>query len=150
MKKLHMGMLFLLGLTTAVVYPRALSDGLKRPASVAENNDHSYEKGHAVRPKRKTMTTSWYGRKFHGKKTASGRRFNMYALTAAHRVLPFGTRLKLRNPNNQKQVVVTITDRGPHIEGRHLDISRKAAEALKMVRDGVAVLHVKILKTSSS
>lgn len=73
------------------------------------------------------VNTSYY---WQGKKTASGERFNPHGLSAAHRTLPFGTILNLRNPKNNKTVTVRINDRGPFIKGRHLDISLGAANAL--------------------
>jgi rare lipoprotein A len=63
---------------------------------------------------------SWYGANFHGKETASGEIFNMNALTAAHKTMPFGTILKVTNPSNKRSVVVRINDRGPFVDGRDL------------------------------
>lgn len=73
---------------------------------------------------------SWYGPGFHGRKTASGERFDMGELTAAHKTLPFGTRVLVHNPRNGKQVVVRINDRGPFVAGRVIDLSKAAAAAL--------------------
>jgi rare lipoprotein A len=75
---------------------------------------------------------SWYGPGFHGKKTASGQRFNQHALTAAHPRLPLGTRARVTNLHNGKEVEVTINDRGPHGSGRIIDLSRAAAKKLAM------------------
>ena len=75
---------------------------------------------------------SWYGPGFHGKKTASGQRFNQYALTAAHPRLPLGTRARVTNLHNGKAVDVTINDRGPYHGGRIIDLSRGAAKRLAM------------------
>ena len=85
-------------------------------------------------------TASWYGPGFHGKKTASGKRFNQNALTAAHRSLPLGTRAKVTNLPNGKAVMVTINDRGPYYGGRVIDLSRAAAHRLAM--DGTARVSV--------
>lgn len=82
----------------------------------------------AERPQ--TGVASWYGPQHHGKKTASGRIFNQYALTAAHPSLPFGSRVKVTNLANDREVVVTITDRGPYSHGRIIDLSRAAAQKL--------------------
>lgn len=79
---------------------------------------------------------SWYGPRFHGRKTASGVRFNKHALTCAHRTLPFGTVLEVLNPKNGKKVEVVVNDRGPYIRGRMIDLSYGAAKALDMVRSG--------------
>ena len=71
--------------------------------------------------------TSYYGNKFHGKRTASGSIFNMNSLTAAHRTLPFGTKVEVTNNKTKQSVIVRITDRGPFIKGRILDLSKGAA-----------------------
>ena len=88
---------------------------------------------------------SWYGAKHHGRKTASGERFDQNALTAAHRQLPFGTQVLVTNLNNQKSVVVRINDRGPYARNRLIDLSKKAAEQLDMLRDGVVPVRVERL-----
>lgn len=74
--------------------------------------------------------TSYYGAKFHGKRTASGSIFNMNALTAAHKTLPFGTEVEVTNKKTNESVVVKITDRGPFIRGRILDLSKAAASRI--------------------
>ena len=81
---------------------------------------------------------SWYGPGFHGKRTASGERFDMNELTAAHRTLPFGTRLRVRNARNGLEVVVRINDRGPHVRDRIIDLSKAAAAALDLLQAGEA------------
>ena len=73
---------------------------------------------------------SWYGPGFHGRTTANGEKFDMHELTAAHKTLPFGTRVLVHNPRTGKEVVVRINDRGPFIKGRMLDLSKAAAKAL--------------------
>lgn len=74
---------------------------------------------------------SWYGPGFHGKRTASGAIYNMYAMTAAHKSLPFGSKVKVTNLNNNKSVVVKINDRGPFKPGRVIDLSKKANQMIK-------------------
>ena len=81
---------------------------------------------------------SWYGPGFHGKRTASGERFDMNELTAAHRTLAFGTRVRVRNTQNGREVVVRINDRGPRIADRIIDLSKAAAAALDMLQAGEA------------
>ena len=81
---------------------------------------------------------SWYGQKFHGRKTASGERFDMHELTAAHPSLPFGTLVEVRNLDNGRKVVVRINDRGPSVAGRIIDVSHAAAVELGMIDRGVA------------
>ena len=80
---------------------------------------------------------AWYGRKFAGRKTASGQRFNPGAMTMAHKTLPFGTRVKVTNLTNNKSVVVRVNDRGPTQADRIGDVSQAAAAQLRMLRSGV-------------
>lgn len=77
-----------------------------------------------------TGIASWYGRAFHGRRTASGERFDMRAMTAAHRSLPFHSLVRVRNPANGREVVVRINDRGPFKRGRIVDLSWAAAQQL--------------------
>ncbi|MBU1284649.1 septal ring lytic transglycosylase RlpA family protein [Pseudomonas sp. NPDC079086] len=88
---------------------------------------------------------SYYGARHHGNKTASGERFDQNALTAAHRSLPFGSRVQVTNLRNDKSVVVRINDRGPYAKKRIIDLSQKAAEQLDMLRDGVVPVRVEQL-----
>lgn len=83
---------------------------------------------------------SWYGPGFHGRKTANGERFNMHEMTAAHKTLPFGTRVLVQNPRTGKEVVVRINDRGPFIKGRVIDLSKAAAKALGIHARGHAAV----------
>ncbi len=106
---------------------------------LSDNPDSSgrfYQKGEA----------SWYGRAFHGKRTASGERFDMNELTAAHKTLPFGTILEVKNLDNDKTVKVRVNDRGPYREGRILDLSYAAARRLDMLGAGKAMVGINILK----
>ncbi|MCY1284397.1 Endolytic peptidoglycan transglycosylase RlpA [compost metagenome] len=98
--------------------------------------------GHDYRAEGKA---SYYGARHHGKRTASGERFNQNALTAAHRTLPFGTRVRVTNLRNDRTVVVRINDRGPYGRGRIIDVSHKAAEVLGMIRSGVVPVRVESL-----
>ena len=88
---------------------------------------------------------SWYGSAFHGRRTASGERFNQYALTAAHRTLQFGTRVKVTNLRNGRSVIVRINDRGPYVRGRIIDLSRGAARIIGLVRSGTGSVRIEIL-----
>jgi rare lipoprotein A len=92
-----------------------------------------------------TGKASYYGDRHHGRKTASGERFDQHALTAAHRSLPFGTRVRVTNLSNERSVVVRINDRGPFVRGRIIDVSRAAAERLGMLRAGVVPVRVEQL-----
>ncbi len=91
---------------------------------------------------RGTMKASWYGPRFHGKKTANGEVYDQMAFTAAHKSLPFGTLLKLTNPRNGKSIIVRINDRGPYIPGRQLDLSKGAAIQLGVMKYGVSRIKV--------
>jgi rare lipoprotein A len=90
-------------------------------------------------------TVSWYGDKFHGRQTSSGEIYDMDDHTAAHRALPFGTRLELFYPATGRSTVVRVNDRGPFIQGRDLDVSRVAAKELGMTQEGVAQIRVRVL-----
>ncbi|MFN3770418.1 MAG: septal ring lytic transglycosylase RlpA family protein [Ectopseudomonas guguanensis] len=92
-----------------------------------------------------TGKASYYAQAHHGKRTASGERFDQNALTAAHRTLPFGTRVRVTNLNNERSVVVRINDRGPFVHGRVIDVSRAAAVRLDMLRAGVVPVRVEAL-----
>jgi rare lipoprotein A len=85
---------------------------------------------------------SWYGEPFHGRRTASGEIFNMNELTAAHKTLPFGTRVRIRHAHTGKEVTVRINDRGPFTKGRVIDLSRAAAAAIGLVQTGVGPVVV--------
>ena len=89
-----------------------------------------------------TCLASWYGVPYHGRRTASGEVYNMNSMTAAHRSLPFGTRLRVCNQRNSQCTTVRINDRGPFVSGRELDLSRAAAESIGL--DGVGVGQVTI------
>ena len=88
---------------------------------------------------------SYYGSRFHGGRTASGERYDEKALTAAHRTLPFGTKVQVTNLANGKSVVVTITDRGPFTKGRVIDVSRRAARKLDFLRDGTTRVRLEVV-----
>jgi rare lipoprotein A len=88
---------------------------------------------------------SYYGDEFEGRKTASGERYRGDGLTAAHRTLPFGTRIRVTDLSNGRSVEVTVNDRGPHKKGRVVDLSRRAAEQLRMVGRGVAQVRVEVV-----
>jgi rare lipoprotein A len=103
-------------------------------------------------PAQPTMTetglASWYGPKFHGKRTASGEIFNQEKFTAAHPSLPWGSRVKVVNLANGKSVEVRINDRGPYGKGRIIDVSRAAARVLGMMGSGITTVRVEWLSDS--
>jgi rare lipoprotein A len=88
---------------------------------------------------------SWYGPDFHGKQTANGERYDMYAMTAAHKVLPFGTMVRVTSLENGKSVVVRINDRGPFVENRIIDLSKSAGEQLAMLEKGTMRVRIETL-----
>lgn len=92
-----------------------------------------------------TGVASWYGDRFHGRKTASGEAFDMNALTAAHPSLPFGSWVRVRNLLNGRCVDVRINDRGPHIKQRIIDLSRAAAQALALGGQGTPQVELTLL-----
>jgi rare lipoprotein A (peptidoglycan hydrolase) len=85
---------------------------------------------------------SWYGKGFHGKKTASGEKFNQHDLTAAHPTLPMGTEATVTNLDNGKSVEVTINDRGPNSKGRDIDLSKEAGKEIGIKKDGTAPVKI--------
>jgi rare lipoprotein A len=92
-----------------------------------------------------TGVASWYGEPFHGRTTASGETYDMNDLTCAHRTLPFGTRLHVRNLENGRTVVVRVNDRGPFAKDRIVDLSRRAARELEMIGPGTARVRITVL-----
>lgn len=92
-----------------------------------------------------TGKASYYGDAFHGKKTSSGEVYNMWAMTCAHRWLPFGTHVKVTNLRNGKEVVVRVTDRGPFHHGRLIDLSKGAAKELDMIRSGTTEVKIEVV-----
>ena len=93
-------------------------------------------------------TASWYGRPYHGRKTASGQIYDMNALTAAHPTLPLGTQVRVTNLANNKSVVLAINDRGPFAKGRIIDVSRRAADRLGFRRAGTARVRVEVIQAA--
>lgn len=100
------------------------------------------EDGSGITDFRETGRASWYGRGFHGHRTASGERYDMHALTAAHRTLPLGSYVRVTNPVTSRSVVVKINDRGPYARGRVIDLSMAAANILDMRHAGTARVKI--------
>lgn len=88
---------------------------------------------------------SWYGKDFHGRKTANGEIYDMYGMTAAHKLLPFGTRLKVTNLENGKVINVVVNDRGPFVKDRIIDLTYTGAQRLDMVGPGIARVRIESL-----
>jgi rare lipoprotein A len=94
-----------------------------------------------------TGISSFYGKRFAGRLTANGERFNPSQLTAAHKTLPFGTIVQVTNPRNGKSVTVRINDRGPYAHGRSIDLSRAAAKMIGLVQRGHGKVEMAILES---
>lgn len=92
-----------------------------------------------------TGIASWYGPKFHAKKTSNGEIYNMHDMTAAHKTLPMNTMVQVHNLVNGKKIIVRINDRGPFVRGRIIDLSNKAAHKIDMVKSGTVKVRIKVL-----
>lgn len=127
-----------------------VSDG-SRVAAIVHLPDYVQETKPVAQPQAQSATffesgiATWYGSGLHGHYTASGEVFNMYDYTAAHKTLPFGTRVRVTNQNNGQAVIVRITDRGPFAPGRVIDLSMQAAADINMVSSGIAPVSIEIL-----
>lgn len=93
-------------------------------------------------PYKEKGISSWYGKKYHGKLTASGKKFDMYALTAAHKTLPFNTYVNVRNLENNRVVTVRINDRGPFVSDRIIDLSYGAAQKIDLINQGLVEVEI--------
>ena len=93
-----------------------------------------------------TGGASFYGRRFHGRRTANGERFDMHGLTAAHRTLPFGSLVRVTNPRNGLSVTVRINDRGPFHGNRVIDLSRAAASEIGLISRGHGVVELELVE----
>lgn len=93
---------------------------------------------------------SWYGNKFHGHLTSNGERYNMFAMSAAHKHLPLPSYVKVTNLDNNKQIIVRVNDRGPFHEGRIIDLSYAAAQKLDMLKHGTAPVQIELLHFKES
>jgi rare lipoprotein A len=104
------------------------------------------QSGGRTAPLIQTGLASWYGKEFKGGKTASGERYDPEQMTAAHRTLPFGTIVRVINLRNNKNVTVRITNRGPFVRGRIVDVSRAAARKLDMMKSGVSRVRIEVVQ----
>jgi len=134
-------------LSAAFLLPFTFSD--IQPASAASSSTKSGASSGKANF-RQVGTASWYGPGFHGKKTASGERFDQSKLTAAHRSLPLDTVVKVTNLDNGKAVKVSINDRGPYAGKRVIDLSRAAARELDMTDDGTARVRIEVAELPGS
>lgn len=111
----------------------------QKPYTIGGKTYYPVDSAHGYR---ETGNASWYGKKFHGRKTANGETYDMNAKTAAHKTLPIGTVLLVRNLDNGRETVVRINDRGPFVRGRIIDLSYQAANEIGMVQCGVAKTEI--------
>ena len=95
-------------------------------------------------------TASWYGKKFHGRRTSNGEIYNMYAVSAAHKTLPLGTYVRVTNLRNKRQLDMRINDRGPFVDGRVIDLSYRAGQKLGIIGTGTAPVKIVALGRASS
>lgn len=123
--------------------------------SGAEKTNRSPEKTQSEKPVKvstgKILLTlegvaSYYAHDFHGKLTSNGEKFDMNALTAAHRTFPFGTKIRVTNLENNRSVMVRVNDRGPFIEGRMIDLSMGAAKEIDLVKTGTARVRLEVIE----
>jgi len=132
---------------------KKLTDDLKKSENkikTTENRDDIYDEEIKEELAKysyfQTGTASFYGGKWHGRKTANGEIFDTYKLTAAHKTLPFGTKVKVTNLNNGKSVVVRINNRGPYVKGRVIDLSQAAFSKIENMSRGVTKVKLEIIK----
>jgi rare lipoprotein A len=138
------GLLIFLFYGCAAVEPPPTPPGQPKPYKIGKNwyQPLAHAQGFNQRGR-----ASWYGRDFHGKKTANGEIYNMYAMTAAHKTLPLGTYVRVRNLENNRKIEVRINDRGPFVRGRIIDLSYTAAKKLGVVGPGTADVEITALGT---
>ena len=119
--------------------PPPQTPGKPKPYRVGKN---WYQPVAEARGFKEKGIASWYGKKFHGRKTSNGETYNMYAMTAAHKTLPLGTYVHVKNLDNGNEVTVRINDRGPFVRGRIIDLSYSAAKKIDMVPKGTARVSI--------
>ena len=139
---------------TSQVLKSAAVPGALTPPDVSDslNNSFDISQNPAGGPSLREVErgqASFYGPSFHGRRTASGERYDQHALTAAHKTLPFGTLVRVRSLVTGKEVDVRVTDRGPFTRGRIIDVSRAAAEALGMIGLGVKQVSLHIVESTT-
>lgn len=122
------GFTYVISQTKPTTEPKIIQDTVKnvKPTIIPLPDSVFTDKGLKLRPYKKNAHASYYADRFNGKRTANGSRFNNNSYTAAHKKLPFGTRVKVTNEANGKFVIVKITDRGPFVKTREIDLSKRA------------------------
>ena len=133
--------------------PAATADAAKRSTDVPESSPSSRPAAKRNRPAGGPVSmgyfeegnASWYGNPFHGRRASNGEIYDMNKLTAAHRTLPFETVVRVTNLSNGKSTVVRITDRGPFVENRIIDLSRAAAEEIESIGPGIVPVRIEVV-----
>ena len=138
------GLIFLLFSGCSAVKPPSTSPDHPKPYRIGRKWYKPLPKATGFSQRGKA---SWYGKKFHGRNTANGEIYNMYAMTAAHKTLPFDTHVRVRNLTNHRTVEVRINDRGPFARGRVIDLSYQAAKKIGMVGPGTADVEIVALRS---
>ena len=145
-----------LGMAAAAFLLAACSSSPDTSAGVKRQTGHPYSVNGAINVPREEPgydavgIASWYGKRYHGRRTASGEIFDMNSATAAHPTLPFGTRVWVTNLENGRSAVLKINDRGPFVRRRIIDVSRSAARALGFVQQGTARVRVRLVQLAPS
>lgn len=146
----------ILGTVAAVLVLAACSSSPDTSAGAKRQTGHPYSVNGAINVPREEPgyaavgIASWYGKRYHGRRTASGEIFDMNSATAAHPTLPFGTRVRVTNLENGRSAVLKINDRGPFVRRRIIDVSRSAARALGFVQQGTARVRVRLVQPAPS
>lgn len=128
--------------TSRRVAPPAPVQATAVPEQEVRPDEHRISEFEEFKGEKKRCYASWYGREFHGKPTASGENFNMFALTCAHRDFAMGTKVRVGNPANGKEVECIVNDRGPFVSGRDIDLSYAAAKRIDLIGPGVAKVDI--------
>jgi len=150
-RRLTIKYIAILALTAAVFYGCGTTETVA-PAKPSSSNAYEvygrvYHPIDSANGFHQKGVASWYGKQFHEKKTANGEIYNMYAMTAAHKTLPFGTMVEVVNVENKKSTIVRINDRGPFCQGRIIDLSHSAAKKIDMIKNGTAAVGITALGT---
>ncbi|MBL7179546.1 MAG: septal ring lytic transglycosylase RlpA family protein [Desulfobacterales bacterium] len=140
------GLLLLLVFGCATPGPPPTPPGHPKPYRIGTN---WYQPLPHARDFRQRGKASWYGSDFHGRQTASGEIYDMYAMTAAHKTLPLGTYVRVNNLDNNKTIDVRVNDRGPFVRGRIIDLSYTAAQKIGVVGPGTAPVEIVALGTAA-
>lgn len=130
----------------SVYYPKGQPSGERaKPYTVLGKTYYPLKSAHGFVEE---GVASWYGSDFHGKKTSNGEKYDMYGMTAAHKLLPFNTRVRVTNLSNGKSIIVRINDRGPFVGDRVIDLTHSGAKAIDMLGPGTARVRIEAIGTT--